>query len=312
MIKETFQNYTDVDVVEEISYEIFQKNYLSKLKPVVIKRGIKNMPAIEQWNIEYLQKKIGHKKINLDRHHDAQFEWSMEEYFQQIMDADYQGPKRYLTQANIVKLFPELLSDLQPYPEYGLPDWKCNSILPKNMFYDNYQMELLMGKAGTGFFLHYDRGFINAFVGQVYGEKDVVLIPPEDTKYLYVYEDEVSKSKVDIWNLDEDKYPDVRKARPAFYTLKPGDLVYIPANWWHTTRNKTNSIGVTFNSINRANWRKFSHYLVERHKMDEASRYPSFVLNALLKFVGVFEFVRELFLGIKPRKGGQQDTWRVD
>lgn len=304
-----FSKSTHVDVVEDISYENFKKQYLSQLKPVIIKDGIASMPAVGKWDLDYLDNKIGKKEIELDHHHSAKFKWSMEAFFIYLRSQDSKAEKQYLTQANIVKYFPGLLDDLSPYPIYGLPDWKCNSLLPRDMFYQNYQMELLMGKKGTGFFLHYDRGFMNAFVGQICGEKEVVLLPPSDKKYLYPLENEIARAEVDIWNVDEKAFPEIKHASPAFYTLQPGDLVYIPANWWHTTRNKTFSIGVTFNSINKANWKMFSQYILSEHKKDDNTRYPTIVVQVLLKVVGVLEGFKDLFSKNAPRQGDQREIW---
>jgi len=269
-----FSKSTHVDVVEDISYENFKKQYLSQLKPVIIKDGIASMPAVGKWDLDYLDNKIGKKEIELDHHHSAKFKWSMEAFFIYLRSQDSKAEKQYLTQANIVKYFPGLLDDLSPYPIYGLPDWKCNSLLPRDMFYQNYQMELLMGKKGTGFFLHYDRGFMNAFVGQICGEKEVVLLPPSDKKYLYPLENEIAR-----------------------------------ANWWHTTRNKTFSIGVTFNSINKANWKMFSQYILSEHKKDDNTRYPTIVVQVLLKVVGVLEGFKDLFSKNAPRQGDQREIW---
>lgn len=304
-----FNHKTEIDIVDEIPYKDFYYNYLSKLKPIIIKQGISDMPAINKWSIEYLQNKIGHKKIELKQHHDSKYSWDMPKFFEYLLNDDINAEPQYLTQANIIKLFPELIEDLGDYPVYGLPDWKCNRLMPKDIFYQNYQFELLMGKAGTGFFLHYDRGFINAFVGQVVGKKHVALIPPEDTKYLYPKKDEPAKSQIDIWNIDSLKFPEVAKVRPVFYTLEPGNLVYIPSNWWHSTKNETLSIGITFNSVNRANWKEFSKHIVADHKLVKNPKYSPETIAKVLKIIGAVESIKDKFTGQKPRKGNQEIIW---
>lgn len=309
-IKKQFLGETQIEVVDKLSYKDFYSHFSSTLTPVVIKNGLGNIPALKKWNVEYLREKVGGKKIKLNHHHNAKFEWSMDDFFQELTSDDNKAPKHYLTQANITTVFPELIDDVKPYPQYALSDWKCNRLLPKNMHYVNYLMELLLGKAGTGFFMHYDRGFMNAFVGQVSGEKEVVLIPPEDKVYLYPREDECARSNVDIWDLDLEKFPLAKNSRPAFYTLQAGDLVYIPAGWWHSTRNKTQSIGITYNNVNRGNWKIFSDFMIENYRQADDTKYPTFVLITLLKIVGCIERLREFFMGVKPREGSLKSTWK--
>lgn len=66
---------------------------------------------------------------------------------------------------------------------------------------------------------------------QVSGRKRVVLFSPKDATKLYLNGD---KSEVlDIDNPDLSKYPKFAEATPFECYMEPGDVLFIPAMWFH-------------------------------------------------------------------------------
>ena len=66
---------------------------------------------------------------------------------------------------------------------------------------------------------------------QVTGRKRVVLFSPRDATKLYLNGD---KSEVlDIDNPDLSKYPKFAEATPFECFMEPGDVLFIPAMWFH-------------------------------------------------------------------------------
>jgi len=47
------------------------------------------------------------------------------------------------------------------------------------------------------------------------------------------------------------------QARATRFVLNPGESLFVPAGWWHTTRLLSATISVSVNSANAANWRDF-------------------------------------------------------
>ncbi|KAG2459297.1 TYW5 protein, partial [Polypterus senegalus] len=77
---------------------------------------------------------------------------------------------------------------------------------------------------------------------QVTGRKKVVLFSPQDAAYLYLSGD---KSEVlDIDSPDLKKYPEFIKAKRYECCLKPGDVLFIPALWFHNTVAEEFGVGV--------------------------------------------------------------------
>lgn|GEM_PF-2377573 len=295
-----------LNVVDNIGQAEFLEKYLLKNKPVIIRGGVADWPAVKKWNLDYLKSTIGENKIQLKRHYKNDKEWLMADFF---ADLEAGVNDRYLTNGNIVEFFPQLVEDLSPYSQYALPDWKCNRFLPDNMHYDNYQVELLAGNPSTGFYLHYDRGHINAFVAQIVGRKRVALLPPESAQYLNA---DGNVSKVDVWQLEQDNDPLLDTMQAGFFTLEPGDLVFIPANWWHTTKNETQSFGVTFNSVYKHNWADFSKYVSLAKKKRTGSTVKAFALYIFMRTLGAYFLMREKLFGINQRHEGLEKYWGTD
>ncbi|XP_069790635.1 tRNA wybutosine-synthesizing protein 5 isoform X3 [Narcine bancroftii] len=77
---------------------------------------------------------------------------------------------------------------------------------------------------------------------QVTGRKRVILFSPQDAPYLYLTGD---KSEIlDLNTPDLEKYPQFAKAQCYECQLEPGDMLFIPALWFHNTLAKEFGVGV--------------------------------------------------------------------
>ncbi|CAG5078593.1 Oidioi.mRNA.OKI2018_I69.PAR.g9029.t1.cds [Oikopleura dioica] len=98
--------------------------------------------------------------------------------------------------------------------------------------------------------LHYDT--LDNFLTQTVGEKEVLLFPPSDAKNLYLDGDK-SECIGLISHLQENQvcFPDLKKTNAYREVLKPGDVLFIPALWFHCTKalNFSVSINTFFKSL---------------------------------------------------------------
>jgi len=53
-------------------------------------------------------------------------------------------------------------------------------------------------------------------------------------------------SYVDCDNPDYEKFPKFREARAWEGMLNPGEILYLPARWWHQVRSLQDAISVNF------------------------------------------------------------------
>ena len=108
---------------------------------------------------------------------------------------------------------------------------------------------LWTGPAGTLSVLHFDRAH-NLFA-QLYGQKKWILFPPEDAKYLYWPSPNLRREMMQFSPVDAERpamarFPLFAKATPIEIILKPGELLFLPAAWWHQVRSLTPSISLNF------------------------------------------------------------------
>lgn len=135
---------------------------------------------------------------------------------------------------------PESLYDCFDYPPYfdrgafNIPRWWIG---PKN----------------TGLGLH--RDLVDNFLYQIKGSKKVYLFSPSESDYLYPVEfggnPFYEPSSVNMLLPDLEKHPKFPQAKGIHCELLPGDMLYLPAGWWHCIRNLEVSWSLNFFAVNQ-------------------------------------------------------------
>lgn len=99
-----------------------------------------------------------------------------------------------------------------------------------------------IGPAGTVTPLHSD--FDDNIFAQVWGTKRIFLAPPHHDEFLYTREANpvLFGSPVDPETPDFDRYPLARQATMIEVIVQPGDMLYVPAGWYHQVRALTFSL----------------------------------------------------------------------
>ncbi|MGI9329199.1 MAG: cupin-like domain-containing protein [Gammaproteobacteria bacterium] len=120
--------------------------------------------------------------------------------------------------------------------------------------------ELFVGQKGTGFGpVHIDHVSVHVGFYQLSGQKRFLLFPPDDGQYLYRYpgaEFPWQLRNSQVRGFDEglhERYPLLRHASPREITLRAGEALFMPANWWHTTLNLSDSVSYSVRIVNRSN-----------------------------------------------------------
>jgi len=126
----------------------------------------------------------------------------------------------------------------------GLPPYLGNLVLPEltalcewpGYFQQWDKPRIWLGPAGTVTPLHCD--YDDNLFAQVWGHKRFLLYPPHHAEFLYVREANpaLAGSAFDPEAPDYAAFPLARQARPIECVLQAGDMLFLPAGWFHHVR----------------------------------------------------------------------------
>ena len=92
---------------------------------------------------------------------------------------------------------------------------------------------ILMGSKGTQFQLHFDSVATASWQAHLKGRKRWFLCDPEQSPYLYA--NHVGMTDLDPFAPDLETFPRFVDADCIDYVAQPGEVLYYPPKWWHST-----------------------------------------------------------------------------
>jgi len=105
---------------------------------------------------------------------------------------------------------------------------------------------LWLGPAGTVTPLH--RDLVDNALAQVWGRKRVILYPPEDSRCFETWRSSevLDGTRFDPEQPDHAAHPLAREGHPVELTLEAGEVLFLPAGWFHHVRSLAPSLSVNF------------------------------------------------------------------
>ena len=237
-----------------VSYREFYRDYVLANRPVVLTDALADWPALGKWSPEFFATRYPEKEFEIDGQ-----SWKLGDFLRAVTASDPANPAPYLRNRILREHFPELWDDIRPESEYFQPNWMTRSFgnaVYRDLFHRGSAIEIYIGGNGRGFpVLHWDGYHTHAFLMQFHGRKEFFVYGPEQSGFLYPSGDSPNISRcADIRNVDLEKYPLFAKARPDVFILEPGETLFIPSGWWHTTQMLSPSISLSCNVGNASNW----------------------------------------------------------
>ena len=213
-----------VDVRSGLTANEFQKSYVDKNLPVVLKDFSAHWPAINKWTFAYFKKYYGDLEVPVMREAFATSGNSYTSASQTMKLRDYlaeveAGPTNLrIFLFNMFKAAPELKEDFDFPP-----------------IIDNYlksQPFIFFGGEGSAVDAHMDLDLSHVLMTQFAGTKKVILFHPKYSTRLYRHPLTVS-TNVDVGHPDFEKYPLLKNLPGLECTLEHGDTLFMPSAWWH-------------------------------------------------------------------------------
>ncbi|KAF6116803.1 tRNA-yW synthesizing protein 5 [Phyllostomus discolor] len=242
--------HLQVPRLEGVSQEHFMQHLYPQRKPLVLE-GMDLGTCTSKWTVDYLTQVGGGREVKIHVAAVAQMDFISKNFVYRTLPFDKlvqraaeekhkeffisEDEKYYLRSlgedprkdvADIRKQFPLLEGDIK-FPKFFKEEQFFSSVFR-------------ISSPGLQLWTHYD--VMDNFLIQVKGKKRVVLFSPRDAQYLYL-----SGTKSEVLNIDNPdlaKYPLFSKARRYECSLKAGDVLFIPALWFHNIISEEFGVGV--------------------------------------------------------------------
>lgn len=213
-----------IDIVKDITPQIFKKEYLLKEKPVVLRGLWNSYPASKKWTVDYFKEQLGDIEVG-------------------VFDAKMQKDDRSFKQPHLKMKFSDYLNSITSDKEIDVrlflfnifkhkPELKNDfSYPPLTRFYIKIPFMFFGGK-NSKVRIHHDMDWSNVFLTQLHGRKEVYLFHPRYSKLLYKYPFGVHSS-VNLDEPDYKKYPGLKYVNGMHCIMEPGDTLFMPSGYWH-------------------------------------------------------------------------------
>ncbi len=253
---------TSIPRIVNVSKDSFVRDFLEPQQPVIIAGVADNWPAYSKWSFDYLRNTVGSKKVPVlvdpvggppRGGSPARQNWQLMPIAQCLDSIEHTplsgGEKCHIAQQPTQDL-PELKDDFSPPPLIAAETIKATN--------------LWIGPAGKVTQLHHDTS--DNFLCQVKGRKRLTLFDPSQSEYLYPNATENGRyhvSRMDIDSPDLELFPRYRNAKPIECMLHAGEILYLPAFWWHQVY--TIDIAISLNFWWPAHIRNYVNRTAEPH-----------------------------------------------
>lgn len=258
----------EIQKKSSISYDEFIKDHYNTRIPVILKDISANWKARGLITPEYLKKNFPDRStiINYKK-------YTIGELIDLVVASTTENPAPYPAIFEIRTELPELLPFISPIDMgYAKPNWfHSKPFIPGKL---GNSLELFIGGPGSQFpFAHIDQYYTNAWITQIYGEKQITVFPQGQDEFLYPQPGNEYVSTVNIFNPDLIKHPLFKNATPIKATIKEGETLFIPRGTWHTASSTEINISIIFDQINSVNysaWKKDLWNFKKRHSLKNA------------------------------------------
>jgi hypothetical protein len=247
-----------------LSKKEFYNKYVVNSLPVVIADKAE-WASLEKFTPEYFKANYNHITRTINEK-----TYTLSELIDLCISSTPENKAPYPNIFEITKDFPEY-TEVIPEMHYGKANRIFSRLLPGVISRGNNGRELFFGGKGCSFpKLHIDNNWVNTQLTQIIGEKDFILYPPSQTPYLYPDEKLSNYSPVNIIEPDYKKFPLFKNAEALKVTLKPGETIFIPSGWWHTTYIHNFNLTYAVDHVNEFNWNIF----MDKNYLSAKKHYP--------------------------------------
>ncbi len=218
-------------------------DYYAANRPCVIEGVMDEWPALTAWTPDRLRARFGDEEVQIEAYVDpaAATSGNTDRCCWQMRFADFidlvetgDGVNGHYMTANNAATNADALAGL--FDDIRWPDFLQPDGHPLGNGW------LWYGPRGSFTPLHHD--LTNNLMAQFRGRKLVKLVAPFESAHLYNHEHRYSR--VDLDAVDLARFPEMADVTIFEVVIGPGEMLFVPAGWWHTVRALDVSITITF------------------------------------------------------------------
>jgi histone arginine demethylase JMJD6 len=285
----------------------FVAEYVRPRKPVILTGLVGGWEALTKWSFDYFRSRYGSVEVEADGRRIP-----LREAIDRMRESSPERPGPYLYGMPIGKFSSELRDDVRPFLGFWTPNWLDSRFLlpglPDHKLRRITGVEINIGGPGSPFpTMHYDDLMTQTFITQVVGRKEWVAYSPDQTPCMYPQAPGSNHSALPLaGEVPLDRFPLFAHARPRRFTLEPGETLYVPPGWWHTTRALTPSIAVLQSTANGEIWGDVKRAVFRSAMLGRRRWLAPVVATALTAYLtgfGIWKRLEDAGGGVRIRTG---------
>jgi hypothetical protein len=227
---------------------------IAEHRPAILGGLMRDQPASQAWELSYLRAKLGARPVKVVTHDRPRLYWDpqkglplrpmpFEAFAREVFEEASAG---YSYLQDDVNSFPDLKDD------YRLPPMIADKGIVRGKFW----------LSGPGLItpLHYDP--VETLHWVVRGTKRFICYRPGVSRYYpFPYKSDAPFiSQVDPDHPELERFPRFRRARPVEFRVEPGEILYLPAYWWHQVYSEA-AVNISVNFVWFASrWKSLRHF----------------------------------------------------
>jgi Cupin-like domain len=235
---EIVSRFPELQVRKGLSLDEFESEFRHKQRPVLLQGSVCNWPAVHKWNFDFLSEKCSRARVLINTHSPtAPRSVTIEEFVRLARHSAPGDSPIYLQEWYFQDDCPLLSDDIKEIPERHY-DFKHKLYGPVI----GNTTSLWIGQKGAITIFHRDASYADVIHAQIYGSKVWYIFGPNE--------------HVD---LDNDGSPDFETYLSSHTPIvthcvtRPGDVLYLPARWYHRLRLLEDSIGLSCAALDERN-----------------------------------------------------------
>lgn len=214
-------------------------------------------PSVQRWTMEYFKAEYGTLPITIEEQpdRDPNIHWKKRAFSETTLGAfadrilaGEQGI--YLSEWKVLTRMAGAMDDVPSMVPYQRHRWPLPKVISERF---RFPPTLWFGPEGTYTNLHRDP--TDNLLVQVQGEKRLVIYSPDQDAQLYAPWHEwcnlktgclAGYSPIHMEAPDLERYPRFAESRGMEVVIRAGDLLYMPAYWWHYVVSLTPAMSLSY------------------------------------------------------------------